>query len=187
MEDSKIIELFNLRSEEAITHCKEKYEKYCHTIAYNILYNQDDSEECLNDTWLSAWNTIPPQKPQMLSTYLGKITRNHAIDRYRSYTARKRGGPQTTLVLEELSECIPAGQNIEEEVIANRDLSEILNGYLDGLSPNTRIIFLQRYWYMMSVKDIAHQNSISQSAVKMSLSRSREGLKQLLITEGYEQ
>lgn len=186
MDDSKIIELFFSRSEDAIIHCKTKYEKYCHSIAYNILHNQEDSDECLNDTWLSAWDTIPPAKPLVLSTYLGKITRNHALDRYRNYTAKKRNGNQTTIVLEELSECISSGQNIEDEIINKNEIIQIFDSFLDELSSNARIIFLQRYWYMMSVKDIAHNNNLSQSAVKMSLLRSRECLKQRLVKEEYE-
>lgn len=186
MEDSKILDLFFARSEEAITQSKAKYGNYCRVIAENILRNHEDAMECLNDTWLSAWNTIPPKRPQVLSTYLGKLARNHALDSYRRDTAKKRGGAQVELVLEELEDCIASSRLLEEEVVDRNTLAPILDRFLGELPRNARILFLQRYWYLMSVKEIARQNNMGQSAVKMSLLRSREALKQVLRKEGLE-
>lgn len=185
MDDEMILDLYFARSEDAIIHTKNKYEKYCVTIAHNILVSREDSEECVNDTWLSAWNAIPPARPKILSTYLGKITRNHALDRYRNNAAKKRGGSQVELVLDELADCISDNKSQENEIIDRQVLGQIMDTYLENLSTNARIVFMQRYWYMMSVKKIAKQNNISQSAVKMSLLRSRDALKQLLKKEGY--
>ena len=186
MEDSKILDLFFARSEEAITQIKAKYGNYCRVIAENILHNHEDAEECLNDTWLSAWNTIPPQRPQVLATYVGKLARNHALDRYRRDTAKKRGGSRVEPVLEELEDCIASSGLLEEEVVDRNTLAPILDRFLGDLPQNARILFLQRYWYLMTVKEIARQNGMGQSAVKMSLLRSRETLKQVLRKEGFE-
>ncbi len=114
MEDLQIIELFWQRSESAVTETARKYGRYCHTIAYNILHSREDSEECVNDTYLNAWRTIPPQRPERLSTFLGKITRNLSLKRWEQYHAEKRGAGQTALALDELAECVPASDNVEQ-------------------------------------------------------------------------
>lgn len=185
MDDEKILDLYFERSENAIKLTKEKYENYCTSIAYRILMNKEDSEECVCDTWLSAWNSIPPNRPHIFSAFLGKITRNHALDFYRKNTSQKRGRSNTEVAIEELGGIIASGENIEDSVINRETLLNIINSFLEDLQPNNRIIFMQRYWYFLSVNDIAHQNNMSQSAVKMSLSRSREKLRDTLIKEGY--
>ena len=138
MDDRQIIELYNERSEAAISETADKYGKYCHYIAYNILFNEQDSEECVNDTWFRAWNTIPPQQPNKLSAYLGKITRNLALDRYKFYNREKRGKGQTTLVLEELSECISDGNRTEQEIDV-RLLVESLNTSTPSISNSSSL------------------------------------------------
>ncbi len=183
MEDRKIIELFNERSETAISETAEKYGKYCHVIAYNILYNEEDTQECVNDTYLKAWESIPPQIPNKLSAFLGKITRNLAISKYRYNNSKKRGGGQIPFALEELAECIPAA-NTTEQAVSDNLFTEILNRFLEELSLEKRKIFLQRYWYLCSITEIAEEFAISESKVKMILLRTRNKLKQVLEKEG---
>lgn len=183
MDDRQIIALYNERSEAALSETAKKYGRYCRSIAYNILSNEEDCEECVNDTWLKAWENIPPQCPDSLPAFLGRITRNLALNRYKHNTREKRGGGQTPLVLEELADCIPGGSNAEtaaEEAL----LVEVLNRFLEGLPVQKRKIFLRRYWYMSSVKEIAADFGLSESNVKMTLSRTRSKLKQTLEKEG---
>lgn len=183
MEDRQIIELYNERSEAAISEIADKYGKYCHYIAYNILYDEQDSEECVNDTWFRAWNTIPPQQPNKLSAFLGKITRNLALDKYKFYNREKRGNGQTALVLEELGECISAGNRTEQEV-EERQLVEVLNTFLRSLPSEKRRILVRRYWYLSPVKEIAKDFAMSESSVKTILHRTRIKLKHFLEKEG---
>ena len=183
MDDKQILELYNERSETAISETAEKYGKYCHYIAYNILYNIQDSEECVNDTYLKAWQTIPPHYPSKLSTYLGKITRNLALNRYKYYNRQKRGEGQTELVLDELLECVPATESTEQAV-EEKILVEVLNRFLNDLPEEKMKIFMRRYWYMRTIKEIADDFAMGESKVKMILSRSRSKLKQLLEKEG---
>ena len=165
IQDAEIIELYIKRDERAIDETKAKYGAYCEKIAYNILLDSFDAEECVNDTWFRAWNTIPPQQPNRLSAFLGKITRNLALDRYKFYNREKRGKGQTSLVLEELSECISTGNSTEQEV-DERMLVEALNTFLRSLSPQKRQILVRRYWYLSSVKEIAMDFNVSESSVK---------------------
>lgn len=183
MEDRQIIELYNKRSEAAISETADKYGKYCHYVAYNILFNEQDSEECVNDTWLRAWNTIPPQQPDRLSTFLGKLTRNLALDKYKYYNREKRGGGQTALVLDELNECLPA-MDSTEQAVNDRLLVEVLNGFLRSLPADKRQMFVRRYWYLSSVSEIAKDYDISESNVKVILLRIRSKLKKALEKEG---
>ena len=183
MDDRQIIALYNERSEAALSETAKKYGRYCHTIAYNILRNEEDSEECVNDTWLRAWEAIPPQCPERLSAFLGKITRNLALNRYKHKNREKRGGGQMLLALEELAECIP-GTNSAEEAANESLLVEELNRFLEGLPAEKRKIFMRRYWYMSSVKEIAEDFGLSESKVKMTLLRMRSKLKQTLEKEG---
>ncbi len=185
MEDRQIIELYNERSEAAISETADKYGKYCYSIAYHILYNDQDSEECVNDTYLRTWKAIPPQCPEKLSTFLGRITRNLALNRYRYYTREKRGYGQTSLVLDELQECVPAAGSTEPQQVAeDKLLAEVLNHFLHELSIEKRMMFLRRYWYMSSIKEIAKDYEISEGNVKMTLLRIRNKLKQTLEKEG---
>ena len=183
MDDRQIIELYNERSEAAMSETADKYGKHCHYIAYNILYNDQDSEECVNDTWLRAWNTIPPQQPNKLSAYLGKITRNLALDRYKFYNREKRGKGQISLILDELSECISAGNSTEQE-IDEWLLVETLNTFLRSLPSEKRQILVRRYWYLSPVKEIAVDFNMSENSVKTILHRSRIKLKHFLEKEG---
>lgn len=183
MDDKQIVDLYWERSETAISETSKKYGKYCSYIAYNILHNHEDCEECVNDTYMKAWNTIPPQCPSRLATFLGKITRNLSLDRFEKYTAQKRGAGQTTLVLEELKECIPASDHADQAV-DDMLLAEIINGFLDTLPSETRKFFVRRYWYLSPVREIASDYAVSESKVKMILMRTRNKLKKVLEEEG---
>lgn len=182
MNDRQIVTLYWARSENALSETAAKYGNYCHTIAFHILENQEDSEECVNDTYLRAWHAIPPARPRRLSTFLGKITRNLALDRYRRSVREKRGGGQAALALEELQDCVP-GRNALEETLDALVLTQILNDFLAALSAESRVIFLRRYWYFLSIQEIAAGLGVSESKVKMSLLRSREALKARLEKE----
>ena len=180
MEDSRIIELYWQRDETAITESSTRYGTYCRVIAYNILRSHEDSEECVNDTWLRAWNNIPPKRPARLSVFFGRIIRNLAIDRYRKYKTRKYGGGEMELCLDELGECVGEEVRIEDRLA----LKELLDIFLSELPEKNRNIFLLRYWYIMSVNDIAKRYDMSEGAVKMLLSRIRSRLKEYLEKEG---
>lgn len=180
MEDSRIIELYWERNEEAISQSKEKYGGYCRTIASNILNSKEDTEECVSDTWVRAWNSIPPEKPSRLAVFLGKITRNLAIDRYRKEHSLKNGGGQLMLCLDELGECV-GGQTRLEDSLA---LRELLSDFLSGIPQKNKDMFLLRYWYMISIDRIADNYGLSQGAVKMILSRTRKKLRDYLEKEG---
>lgn len=183
MEDNRIVDLYWARSENAIAETEEKYGKYCYHIAYNILCGKEDSEECVNDTYLRAWNSMPPHRPSVLKAFLGKITRNLALNRYKNLTAEKRNLGQVPAVLEELQDCIP-GTDRTERVIDDLALSEVFDRFLGALPSEQRKIFMRRYWYLCSVKEIAVGLGVGESKVKMSLLRSRNELKKLLEKEG---
>ena len=183
MEDNQIIQLYFDRSEDAISQTAVKYGKYCHTIAYNILHNFKDSEGCVNDTYWKAWGIIPPRRPKKLASFLGKITRNLSLDKYRHYTADKRGGGEFSIALDELGDCVSSLGNMDDytnEMV----LVDTLNRFLASLSAEHRKIFMRRYWYISSVKEIADDYGITESKVKMSLLRSRNQLKAVLEKEG---
>ena len=183
MEDNQIIQLYFDRSEEAIYQTEAKYGNYCHTIAFNILHNLEDSEECVNDTFWKVWGIIPPRKPKRLAAFLGKITCNLSLDMYRHYSAEKRRGGEMAIALDELSECISAPES-QEDPIEKLVLTDVLNHFLASLSVENRKIFMRRYWYVSSVKEIALDYGITESKVKMSLYRSRILLKTILEKEG---
>lgn len=184
MEDHAIIDLYWSRSERAIAETHQKYGAYCRAIAFHILEDHGDSEECVNDTWLRAWNTMPPQRPERLSVFLGKITRNLALDRWKHRRAEKRGKGQVPLALEELGECTPAAHRTEA-VIERLVLTDLLNAFLGELKPEARKLFVGRYWYLRPVGELAKEYGLSQSKVKMSLLRTREKLRQRLEQEGF--
>ena len=183
MEDQGIIALFFARSERAIEETDKKYGGYCYSIAYNILSNREDSEESVNDTYLAAWNTIPPRKPNFLNAFLAKITRYISIDRWRKNSTKRRGGGQIILALEELGECITAG-NVETE-FARAELTRVINEFLSSLSETERNVFLCRYWYMDSIQTISQISGFSQSKVTSMLHRTRGKLRKVLTEEGY--
>ncbi len=176
MDDSRIIQLYFDRSEEAISETSKKYGRYCACIASNILSNELDSEECVNDTYLDLWNTIPPTRPNNLKAFIGKITRRIALDRYDYNTAQKRNSC-TAEVTDEFFTCLsPASESLLDEIA----FSEAINEFLSTLDTKTRIIFMQRYWYFCSIGDIAKNLSLSESNVKVTLHRTREKLKNFL-------
>ena len=183
MEDHDIIELFWQRQEQALTESERKYGKLCRTVAYHILHNMEDTEECVNDTWMRAWNAIPPSRPNVLSAFFSKITRNLALDTYKASRADKRGGGQLPAALEELGECISSGDTVEQEM-ALRQLTEYLDCFLRQLPEKECCIFLRRYWYLDSTKDIAKRYAMPEGSVKSQLSRTRQKLKKALEREG---
>lgn len=184
MEDKQIVELYFRRSEQAIAETDTKYGPYCYSIAYNILTNREDSEESVSDTYMAAWNAMPPRRPAILATFLGKITRHLSIDRWRSRNACKRGGGEMVLALEELDACV-SGEESAEQKYLRKELSVFINRFLDALSETERSVFLCRYWYLDSISDIAEQFAFSESKVKSMLSRTRGKLRRELEKEGY--
>lgn len=183
MEDNRIVELYWIRSENAITETSLKYGKYCYAIAYNILSNTDDADESVNDTYLGAWNSMPPHRPATLSTFLGKITRRVSLNRWRSRSRIRRGGGEMPLVFEELSECIPSGCDVEQTVEAN-ELSKVINNFVGSLAETERNVFVCRYWYFNSLSEICLRFGFSQSKVKSMLYRVRGNLLTFLKKEG---
>ena len=180
MEDEKIVMLYFERNETAIRETEQKYGKYCYAIAYNILHSREDSDECVNDTLNRAWNAIPPERPTKLRNFLARITRNVAIDRYRYDSAQKRGR-EIESVIDEYWECIPnKDASIEDEFA----LKQAINRFLESLDVRTRVIFMRRYWYSMSVKDIAVGMRLSESHVSVTLHRTRNKFKDYLTKEG---
>ena len=184
MDDSKIIELFYSRSEQAIVELSEKYGAICNKVAGNILNNSLDAEECVNDAYLGAWNTIPPQRPSPLLAYLCRIVRNLAVTRYHSNTAVKRNSFYD-VALDELEECLASAASVEAEISA-RELSGLLDRFLETLDAENRVLFVRRYWYADSVSDIAEDFHMSSNNVSVRLSRIRGKLKKYLKREGYE-
>lgn len=182
MEDHEIIELFYERSEQAITQLQNKYGRRCLQVAGNILNNQLDAEECVNDAYLAAWNTIPPQKPDPLLTYVCHIVRNLSIKKYHANSALKRNS-HYDIALDELEECIQTKETVENQ-IAVKELAEAINQFLGTLSRENRIMFVRRYWFSDSVADIAEIFKISSRNVSLRLLRVRKGLKKYLEKEG---
>ncbi len=183
MEDREILELYFQRSEEAILKTEEKYGRYLTCVAQNILGCREDSEETVNDTYLAAWNSIPPAKPERLSTYLGKITRNSAIQKWRQKKAEKRGGGELGIAIDEIKEIIPSefyAGSIEEEIL----LTDIFNRFLGALTKEKRIIFTRRYWHFSTAADIARDMGIGESKVRTALCRMRKELRKILEDEG---
>lgn len=183
MEDEKIIALYWGRNENAIKETKTKYGRYCHTIANNILHSHEDAEECENDTYFDAWNTIPPHIPLHLSVFLGTITRRIALDKWRKKSADKRGGGETIISLGELEECVPDRKTIDEE-IETQHLANILSYFLRELAESECNIFIRRYFYFDSIAQIAERYGFTQSKIKMTLMRTREKLRIYLEKEG---
>jgi RNA polymerase sigma-70 factor (ECF subfamily) len=184
MQDNEIVDLYWARNENAITETNVKYGSYCRKIAMNIVGSAEDSEECINDTYLSAWNTMPEERPDLLAPYLATIIRNHALTLYRKAHSIKRGAGQTALALDELLEV--ADSSSTEDMVDMSLLSEHINTFLSGLTANDRIAFVRRYYYVDPLSDIAAKLSMSESAVKSLLFRLRQKLKTYLIREGYE-
>ena len=185
MDDASIIQLFWDRNERAISSTSEKYGNYCATIAKNILGNNEDAEECVNDTYLNAWNAMPPHRPQVLSAFLGKITRNLSLNRYKLNNADKRGGGELPAILDELAEIVSGNDDVEQEV-DRIELSKTINDFLSTLPNDKRNIFVCRYWFSESVTDIAKHNHITENNVSVQLSRTRVKLHDYLLERGFE-
>ncbi len=182
MEDKQIVGLYLNRSDQAIAETERKYGAYCRSIARNLLGDERDADECVSDAWLGTWNSIPPQKPDSLAAYVGKLTRRKAIDRLRVKQSVKRGGGAVTLALEELDECIPVDGAVEDTVL-RRELGEVIRLFVGALGTAERNVFLLRYWYMCSLTEIANQLGFSEAKVKSMLFRTRKKLRTYLEKE----
>lgn len=183
MKDAEIVALYWERNEAALEETAEKYERYLMKIAMNVLSDTEDSQESVNDTYLKAWNSMPPHRPNMLSTYLGKITRRLSIDILRRKTSEKRGGSQYQLSLSELSDCV--GEDSTQKEVDLHLLGEAIGVFLHTLSPQTRNVFVSRYYFMDSIKEIAVRCGMSDGGVKMLLYRTRLGLREYLRKEEF--
>ena len=186
MEDTEIIALYFARSEDAIVQTARKYGDFCRMLAGNILRNASDRDECVQDAYYKAWQTIPPERPQSLRAYLACLTRSISLSRWRKEHAEKRGGKQYLLSLDELAECLPCSED-PAAIVDRLTLTDTLNRFLAGLPELDRRFFLQRYWYFRAVKEIAQDCGVGESRVKVSLHRSRKQLQQLLEQEGITQ
>ncbi|MBQ9747514.1 MAG: sigma-70 family RNA polymerase sigma factor [Clostridia bacterium] len=184
MEDEKILELYEKRDETAIDETKKKYGAYCRSIAFGILRNREDAEECEHDAYLGAWHSIPPERPCSLAVYLGSITRRIALDRYRRQTAAKRGGGELALSLSELDECIADGWSMDE-ALAEKQLSASISAFLNTLRATECDVFLRRYWYFDTVEEICVRYGFGKSKVKSMLMRTRQKLRIYLEKEGF--
>ena len=182
MEDEKIIQLFFERSEQAIRELDIKYGKICHKLSYNIVNSRQDAEECVNDAYLGAWNAIPPVHPNPLLSYIVKIVRNISLKIYWKKQAAKRSG-QYTMALEEIEGCIADPRTVEEEIEA-KELARIIEAFLDTLTLENRVIFMRRYWFADSYKDIAEFVGLSEKNISVRLTRIREKMKQYLLERG---
>ena len=185
MTDEKIVELYWERSEEAIKETDKQYGRYFHYIAKEILQDEEDAKEIVNDTYLKAWNSIPPERPDPLKAFLGRITRQLSLNRLEQNKAQKRGGGQYLLALDELAECIPNGSG-SEDFASNIDLTDAINRFLRSLPIEQRRVFIKRYWYMSSIADTAISFGMSESKVTSILFRVRNKLKEHLTKEGFD-
>lgn len=175
MNDREIVNLFWQRSEQAIKETEQKYGRYCHIIAYNILENSEDSEECVNDTWMSAWNSMPDKRPERLSPFLARITRNFALTKIVRRTAKKRGGGEAELALEELDACLSSGYDLEKE-IEDRELSRAIDAFIGQLPEQEQLVFVSRYWFVATEREIAEKLGLSRTGVSAMLKRTRSKL-----------
>ena len=182
MDDSKIIELFFERSEQAVIELSNKYGAICSKVADNILNNRLDSEECVNDAYLGVWNTIPPQRPNPLLSYVCRIVRNLALKKYHENTAQKRNS-YYDVALDEIADCIPASFSVEDEIMA-KEVAGVIDGFLETLDQQSRIMFIRRYWHADSIEEIAALLHKSKHYISVRLSRTRKALRQHLKKEG---
>jgi len=185
MDDERIVQLYWDRNEQAIGESSAKYGSYCRNIAQNILQNAEDAEECVNDTWMNAWNAMPPHKPSVLSAFLGKLTRNLSFDRYRKLHREKRGGHTIDLVLDELDELV-SGQDDPERKWQEKELKESIVQFLQDQSEEKRNLFILRYWYAFDISEISGRTGLSCNRISVNLSRTRRKLKIFLSERGYE-
>jgi len=183
MSDTEIIELYLERNENAVNETAKQYGSYCRTIAMNVLQNPEDADECVNDAYLCLWNAIPPEHPKAFSTYIGRITRNLSIKKYKKRNAQKRGGNETALLLSELENCVPSAHSVAKEVEAS-ELAEMIDEFLQSVKKDDRVYFVNRYSYGDSVPEIAKRYNASEGKVTMSLHRTRKKLKAYLEKRG---
>lgn len=183
MEDSKIIDLYWARSQQAIAESEHKYGAYCRTVARNILPRVEDAEECVNDTWLRAWNAMPPQRPTVLQAFFGTLTRNLSLDRWRRDRAEKRGGGTVELALEELEDCLTAREQVEQAVEAGQT-ARLISDFLRTQSKQDRQLFVRRYWYLDDIRTLCRRFGMGESQVKSRLHRMRRKLRAKLEKEG---
>lgn len=183
MQDEEIVQLLWEREEEGLVAIQGKYTRYCGAVARRIVESKEDAEECLNDTWLRAWNSIPPHRPENLAGYLAKIVRNQALSLYKKQHRQKRGGGTMSVALEELSDCLTDGTDISEEV-EKQELSTVITSYLKGKSREQQAVFIKRYFYMMDIGELAASLSMKENTVKSILFRMRKELKKYLEKEG---
>lgn len=183
LEDASIIELYWKRDEDAISETDKKYGKYLYVIIYNVLRDSMDCEECLDDTYLSAWNKIPPERPSVLQLFLSKIARDAAVDKYRKNTAAKRVPSELISSLDELDECIAGDISVEDEMIV-KEASRLLNAYVRSLSRREEFVFVCRYYYADSISSIAEMLNVSENTVFRDLTRIRKGLREKFVKEG---
>ena len=182
MEDEKIIELFFDRSEQAIKEVDSKYGRTCHNISFNILHNELDAEECVNDAYLGAWNAIPPARPNPLLTFLCKIVRNISLKRYELNTAIKRNSTYD-IAMDELESCLALPGTVEHE-IDGKELTHIIENFLDTLSTENRVIFMRRYWFSDTYSDIAQRVGLTEKNVSVRLTRTRKQMREYLLERG---
>ncbi len=185
MTDEGIVNLYWDRNEAAITETDLKYGRYCFSISYNILSNKEDSDECVNDTYNAAWNSMPPQRPVILSAFLGKIVRNISLNRYKEITAQKRGGNQMELILDELGEIASDMPGPDDRVIQTQ-LVKAINEFLAGLPAEKRIMFVRRYWYADDIGAIAKRMGMSANNASVEIRRIRLKLRGYLIERGFD-
>lgn len=184
MKDDAIIELYWQRQEQAVEESTRKYGAYCIQLAGRILGSAHDAEECVNDVLQAAWDSIPPNRPENLKSYLGKLTRRICMKRWRAFDAQKRGGGEAALSLEELSDCIPEGRDLEAAMVA-KELTAVLNGFLESLPKQDRQVFVLRYWHGYSIREISSRFGFSKSKTESMLYRTRNKLRQRLEKEGF--
>ena len=183
MTDHAILELFNRRDEKGLAAVQEQYSGYCYTVAYNVLGSREDAEECVNDTLIRLWNSIPPAQPESIGAYAAAAARNIAKNRWNQLHAQRRSGTEASIALEELVISPEAPDDVENE-IDSRETGEAINRFLGGLHEKQRKIFVQRYWYFMPVEDIAADLRIPKSTVTVTLVRLRKKLRDYLEQEG---
>lgn len=185
MDDNGIVQLYWDRNDQAISITSQKYGNYCKAIAKNILNSEEDAEECVNDTYLNAWNSMPTHWPEQLAIFLGKIVRNLSFNKYRHDHAEKRGGGEITLVLDELTDCVSDIDTVEQ-IIDRQELERAINVFVRSLPTEKRNIFVRRYWYADSVSNIASDYGVLQGTVSKTLERTRKQLKSYLTERGFE-
>ena len=183
MEDEKIVELYWQRDENAIRQTEKKYGGYCRTVAWNILADEQDTEECVSDTWMGAWSSMPANRPKLLAPYLAKLTRWLALSRLRERKSLKRGGGELALALDELEEAVDTGTDLQRE-LEIKELNAALLRFLKGMDKTQARVFLARYWYFASIAEIAERYGFTESKVTSMLHRTRMALGRYLKEEG---